>query len=169
MFRIHMILKVCVKLCLQHAAQLRIQKSFQMCCKIYQNWSPNPPKTYQKSEIDLGGSLEAAGEPPLCRGDPKTSFPKYAAKHWGSYLVKRIAFCAQHLAGTLSLPVAMCVAWRIRAPCILRAFWLLPIAMCAALRIRALCILRAFWFLPVAMCAAWRIRAPVFCEHSGLC
>ena len=33
------------------------------------------PKSSQNlSKIDLEGGLEAAWEPPLCRGDPKTSF-----------------------------------------------------------------------------------------------
>ena len=34
------------------------------------------------SKIDLEGGLEAAREPPLCRGDPKTSFLTILAPLW---------------------------------------------------------------------------------------
>ena len=34
------------------------------------------------SKIDLGGVLEATWEPPLCRGDPKTSFLMILAPFW---------------------------------------------------------------------------------------
>ena len=43
---------------------------------IWNKWSPN------LSKIEVGGGLEATWEPPLCRGDPKTSFLMFLAPLW---------------------------------------------------------------------------------------
>ena len=43
---------------------------------IRDKWSQN------LSKIELGGGLEATWEPPLCRGDPKTSFLTILAPLW---------------------------------------------------------------------------------------
>ena len=46
-----------------------------MTSNVLENLSKMVRKSSQNtSKIDLEGGLEAAWEPPLCRGDPKTSF-----------------------------------------------------------------------------------------------
>ena len=46
-----------------------------MTSNVLENLSKMVRKSCQHTpKIDLKGSLEAAWEPPLCRGDPKTSF-----------------------------------------------------------------------------------------------
>ena len=46
-----------------------------MTSNVLENLSKLVRKSSQNtSKIDLEGGLEAAWEPPLCRGDPKTSF-----------------------------------------------------------------------------------------------
>ena len=61
-------LKVCVcNILLNYASR----NDFKLVGKSVKNGPQIVPK---HSKIDLKGGLEAAWEPPLCRGDPKTSF-----------------------------------------------------------------------------------------------
>ena len=54
-----------------------------MTPNVLENLANIVPKSSQNSsKIDLEGGLEAAREPPLCRGDPKTSFLTILAPLW---------------------------------------------------------------------------------------
>ena len=54
-----------------------------MTSNVLENLSNMVRKSSQNtSKIDLEGGLEAAREPPLCRGDPKTSFLAILAPLW---------------------------------------------------------------------------------------
>ena len=54
-----------------------------MISNVLENLSKLVPKSSQNtSKIDLEGGLEAAREPPLCGGDPKTSFWAILAPLW---------------------------------------------------------------------------------------
>ena len=54
-----------------------------MTSKVLENLSKMVRKSSQNtSKIDLEGGLEAAREPPLCGGDPKTSFWAILAPLW---------------------------------------------------------------------------------------
>ena len=55
---------------------LIIKPMLEKLTKIVPKWSQN------LSKIDPGGGLEATWEPPLCRGDPKTSFLMILAPLW---------------------------------------------------------------------------------------
>ena len=63
-----MSLKVCVCNVLLNYASRNDFKCVGNLSKLVRKSSQNT------SKIDLQGGLEAAREPPLCRGDPKTSF-----------------------------------------------------------------------------------------------
>ena len=57
-----------------------------MTPNVLENLSKMIPKWFQNnSKIDLEGGLEAAREPPLCRGDPKTSFLTIWAPFWDPF------------------------------------------------------------------------------------
>ena len=54
-----------------------------MTSNVLENLSKLVRKSSQNtSKIDLEGGLEAAREPPLCGGDPKTSFWAILAPLW---------------------------------------------------------------------------------------
>ena len=54
-----------------------------MTSNVLENLSKLVRKSSQNtSKIDLEGGLEAAREPPLCGGDPKTSFWTILAPLW---------------------------------------------------------------------------------------
>ena len=54
-----------------------------MTLNVLENLLKMVSKSFQNiSKIDLEGGLEAAREPPLCRGDPKTSFLAILAPLW---------------------------------------------------------------------------------------
>ena len=54
-----------------------------MTPNVLENPSKMVPKSSQNTfKIDLEGGLEAAREPPLCRGDPKTPFLVILAPLW---------------------------------------------------------------------------------------
>ena len=54
-----------------------------MASSVLENLSKLVRKSSQNtSKIDLEGGLEAAQEPPLCGGDPKTLFLKILAPLW---------------------------------------------------------------------------------------
>ena len=59
-------------MCLQHAAKLRLQKSPQMCWKLYQKWSPNRPKTFPKSISE--GVCRPLGSHPCAEVTPRHHF-----------------------------------------------------------------------------------------------
>ena len=68
-----MILKVCVcNILLNYASRCVLENLSKLVRKSSQN----------TSKIDLEGGLEAAREPPLCGGDPKTSFSAILAPLW---------------------------------------------------------------------------------------
>ena len=71
-----MILKVCVcNVLLNYASR----NDLKCVGKSVKDESQIVPKHLK---IDLGGGLEAAWEPPLCGGDPKTSFWVILAPLW---------------------------------------------------------------------------------------
>ena len=73
------ILKVCVCNMLLKNACRNHEQSVQ---KTVENGPKMLPKPLRNLEIDPGGGLEATWEPPLCRGDPKTSFLMILAPFW---------------------------------------------------------------------------------------
>ena len=57
-----------------------------MTSNVLENLSKMVRKSFQNtSKIDFEGALEAAWEPPLCGGDPKTSFWSILAPLWDPF------------------------------------------------------------------------------------
>ena len=69
-----------------------------MISNVLENLSKLVPKSSQNtSKIDLEGGLEAAREPPLCGGDPKTSFWAILAPLWDPIWGPVLAHLGHHV------------------------------------------------------------------------